>query len=179
MRTLRMWLILFIGAFSSHAWSQTLLDDSAQLEQKIYAAYLKATAGIDAPTISVDAVLAHVQSSQFILVDVRKDAEIAISHIPGALSVDEFNRTYKSNALPKDTTVVAYCTIGYRSGKFAEKLIAQGIPVRNLAGGILAWARSHGALVHRDATGIASPTTTVHVYGQEWNLLPPGYQAVW
>ena len=172
----RLWVSILLGALSQHAWSQAPAD---QLQQQVHAAYLKATAGIDAPTIRADAVAAHLHDGSFILVDVRKDTEIAVSQIPGALSLDEFNSKYKANGPPKDATVVAYCTIGYRSGKFAEKLIAQGIPVRNLEGGILAWVENHGPLVHRDAEGVTAPTTTVHVYGKEWNLLPSGYHGVW
>lgn len=143
------------------------------------AAYLKASANIDAPTISVEEVLPHLKDGHFILVDVRKDAEIAVSKIPGAMSVDEFTRLSISNDQIKSATIVAYCTIGYRSGKFAEKWVTRGFSVRNLEGGILAWAGRSGPLVRRDDTGVLSATTTVHVYGREWNLLPQGYQSVW
>jgi len=173
------WIALLLGSVSLYACSQSPAENSTLVQQQVQDAYLKATSGIDAPTIRADAVLSHLQDGSLILVDVRQETEMAVSQIPGALSLDEFKQKYQANGPPKDKTVVAYCTIGYRSGKFAEKLTAQGIAVRNLEGGILAWVGSHGPLVHSDSAGVTAATTTVHVYGKEWNLLPPGYQGVW
>ena len=174
-----LWVSIIFGAVAQSACSQVSLDSTEPLEQKVRAAYLKAIAGIDAPPITADTVLAGLQAGRFILVDVREDAERAISQIPCALSPGEFAQAYTLSGPPQDKTVVAYCTIGYRSGKFAKKLIAQGIPVLNMEGGILAWAGRHSPLVHHDAMGVTAPTTQVHVYGKEWNLLPTGYQSVW
>lgn len=174
-----LWLWIVFSAIAQSACYQAPVDNTGTLDQKIRAAYLKAIAGIDAPAITADTVLAGLQAGHFILVDVREDAERAVSQIPGALSPGKFTQAYTLSGPPQGKTVVAYCTIGYRSGKFAEKLIAQGIPVLNMEGGILAWVGHHGPLVHRDAMGVTAPTTQVHVYGKEWNLLPAGYQSVW
>lgn len=175
----KLWISFLLAAFSPFSAAQAPLVNAADLEVAVRAAYVKATAGINAPTIAVDAVLPHLVDGSLIFVDVRKDAEIAVSQIPGALSVDQFNQRYKSAGPPKGTTVVAYCTIGYRSGKFAQKLVTRGVPVRNLEGGILAWVGKQGPLVQRGAAGAMLPTTAVHVYDREWNLVPSGYQAVW
>ena len=51
----------------------------------------------------------------------------------------------------------------------------EGLPVTNLAGGMLAWLHAGGTLV--DARG--EPTKTVNVYGRTWDLAPLGYIAVW
>ena len=174
-----LWLSIVFGSVAQSACYQAPLDNTGALDQKIRVAYLKAVAGIDAPTITADTVLAGFQTGRFILVDVREGKERAVSQIPGALSPGEFTQAYALSGPPQDKTVVVYCTIGYRSGKFAEKLIAQGVPVHNLEGGILAWASRHGPLVKRDAMGITALTTQLHVYGKEWDLVPTGYQSVW
>ena len=49
-----------------------------------------------------------------------------------------------------------------------------GIPVYNLRGGILAWIHAGGKVY--DQTG---ETARVHVYGQEWDLAPEPYEAIW
>jgi hypothetical protein len=71
--------------------------------------------------------------------------------------------------------IVVYCTIGVRSGRYTKKLIRKGFDAHNLAGGVLAWAHSGGEFV--DLKG--NRTDTVHVYGEEWDLLPPGYMSTW
>lgn len=179
MRKIEIVFTALLSVVAPTVWSQANTDADSQLAQRVHAAYLQATANISAPTIRADAVLQYLNEGRVILVDVREDAEIAVSRIPGALTVTEFERAYKTSALPKDKTLVAYCTIGYRSGKFAEKVSARGVPIRNLEGGILAWVGLRGPLVRTDTAGVAAATTTVHVYGRAWNILPPDYKAVW
>jgi rhodanese-related sulfurtransferase len=158
---------------------QTPMNRDEKVAQKIRIAYIKATVGIHAPTITADSVLAHLQDRTFVLIDVREDAEIAVSHLPGALSVAEFAAAYRQGGPPKDKTYVTYCTIGYRSGKLAEELLTKGLNVKNLEGGILAWVGLSGPLVYTESPGIIKSTQKVHVYDKEWNLLPKGYQAIW
>ena len=90
--------------------------------------------------------------------------------LPGAISVKEFLRNYKSY---DDHVKIAYCTISYRSGKFAEKYQNESIPVYNLRGGMLAWLHEGGKIY--DQTG---ETYRIHIFGEKWNLAPEGYEAV-
>ena len=111
------------------------------------------------------------QGTKLVLVDVRSLEEIAVSRIPGAITPREFERH-----LPQyqDTKVVAYCTIGYRSGLYAQKLKQQGVEIFNLEGSLLAWSHAGGKLVN--ASGM---THQVHVFGRQWQLTPDNYEAVW
>ena len=70
--------------------------------------------------------------------------------------------------------LIAYCTISYRSGLWAEKAIEDGLTVQNLRGGILGWVHAGGQLY--DAQG---ETRRVHVYSRNWNYAPDTHQAVW
>ena len=106
------------------------------------------------------------------IVDVREPEERSISIIRGSIDKAEFERR-----LPElgDSPVVVHCTIGYRSGVYAEELRSRGIEALNLKGSILAWAHAGGGVV--DPSG--GETRRVHVYGEKWALLPKGWEAIY
>ena len=106
------------------------------------------------------------------IVDVRSDAERAVSVIPGSISINAFRENID---VYKEQPVLAYCTIGCRSASFAQILQEQGIEVYNLWGGVIGWALQGGKF----STLTGSPTRKVHTHGKRWNLLPPEYTAVW
>ncbi len=136
--------------------------------ETLYQQYARQFPGV--PAISVAELRQWQRSQSVVLVDVRSPQEQAVSQLPGAISVTEF--AAQPNA---GQAIVAYCTIGYRSGLFAQTLQPQGVVVHNLRGSILAWTHAGGPLVTPDGT----PTHQVHTYGKRWNLVAPGYQAVW
>jgi len=105
-----------------------------------------------------------------VLVDVRSAEERAVSGLEGAISVEE----YEAGGW-EARTVVAYCTVGERSGRFARELRARGGDARNLRGGVLSWAHEGGSVVSADGR----PTRRVHVYGPRWDLLPRGWEGVY
>lgn len=106
-----------------------------------------------------------------VLIDVRPPAEREVSMIPGAVSVEEFERDLSQYS---NKVLIAYCTLGARSGRYADDKRREGIEIFNLRGSILAWIHAGGTLTNRDGV-----TTNVHVYGSKWNLAPGGYKAVW
>lgn len=106
-----------------------------------------------------------------VLVDIRSAEERAISVIPGAVPLDDFERDRERYG---EAAVVTYCTIGLRSGLYAQQLLKQGRKVFNLEGSILAWVHEGGTLQGPDGA-----TRRVHVYDRRWNLVPRGYEAVW
>ena len=123
-------------------------------------------------SISV-AQLQQLQSGQrkVILVDVRKPEEYEVSMLPGAITKEDFEARRDDF---RDATVVPYCTAGYRSGFYAQKLMADGFEVKNLAGSVLAWSHAGETFVHE-----GEDTRRVHTYGPDWNLAADGYEAVW
>ena len=106
-----------------------------------------------------------------VLIDIREPHEQQISMLPGAITEKEF---VNDSSRYKDTVKIAYCTISYRSGKFAQKLQEKGIMVYNLRGGILAWVHAGGKVYDQ-----GRETDRIHVYGRRWNLGPKRYRAVW
>lgn len=110
------------------------------------------------------------QSDGIVLVDVRSPREIAVSMIPGAISVSQF----EANAGQyRDVEVITYCTIGVRSETYAEKLLEAGFRARNYVGSILDWVGAGLPVVTPDGEA----TRRVHVYSREFSV-PPPYEAV-
>ncbi|TNE86672.1 MAG: rhodanese-like domain-containing protein [Deltaproteobacteria bacterium] len=150
-------------------WGAPPEDDGARLDaaMAMYATYREAFPEV--PEISAsdlrDAL--HGEAPP-VLVDVRSDAERGVSTIPGAVSPERF-----ASEAPEGP-VVTYCTIGARSGEYAEKLRSEGRDVRNLAGSLLAWTHVGGELVDGDG-----PTRRVHVYGKRWDLVHSDYEGVY
>lgn len=148
--------------------SQLSDDQKKEIVYRMYAGYKK-----DFPTvqdISPQDAMALLKSGEVVFVDVRKSDEMDVSRLPNALSQEEF---LKNPARYADKKVAGYCTISYRSGKFAEEMAKQGITIYNLTGGILAWTLEGGKVY--DARG---ETKRIHVYGPKWNYPPRGYEAV-
>ena len=121
--------------------------------------------------ISAQRVMTLMAEGNAVFIDIRESREQQVSMLPGAITEKEF---IKDPAKYKDAVKIAYCTISYRSGKFAQKLQKKGIPVYNLKGGILAWIHDGGKVYDQNGE-----TDRIHVYGRKWDLGPKRYQAVW
>ena len=155
------------------AWPETVdmsAADARKIIEEKYAGLRSAFSEL--PDISAEELIDVLSRDDVVVVDVRSEAERLVSMIPGALSMEKFEADRERY---RSYTVVAQCTVGYRSGKYGKTLAQDGFEVRNLAGGILAWTCAGGPLV--GPTG--NPTVRVHVYGSSWNVLPPGYEATW
>ena len=96
-----------------------------------------------------------------LLLDVRTAAEFDVSHLSGARRVDPDAATV---ALPKATPIITYCSVGYRSAKFAQRLQDAGFTnVRNLDGSIFQWAN--------EGRPIAGSAGKVHPFNKKWGVL--------
>lgn len=126
----------------------------------------------EVPGIHAEELQEALAGGEIVLVDVRTPDEQGVSALPGAIDVDEFERRVDELA---GSSVITYCTIGYRSSRYAEKLMHQGWDVKNLTGSILAWTHIGGPLV--DPNG--RPTRRVHVFSEKWNLAADGYESIW
>ena len=126
----------------------------------------------DVPELDVDEFVDLREEKPVVLVDGRSEEERAVSIIPGAIAAPEFEQ---NAAEYERRPVVCYCTIGYRSGKYAEKLREDGWDAYNLRGSILAWTHAGKPLV----TPGGEETKRVHVYGEKWDLAAKGYESVW
>lgn len=131
-----------------------------------------------------------------LLIDVRSKEERAVSMIQGAVSMDDLETTKWINRnvhnfngvadsiYPAIPTIVCYCTIGYRSGREAQRLvddltatfgdvqIGTSVEILNLDG-ILSYSFLTDApplmCTSMDAGSDYVMTRRVHSYGKEWS----------
>ena len=85
------------------------------------------------------------------LLDVREDDEWAAGHAPEAVHLPMGQVVDRIDELPVERTIVCMCRVGGRSGSVALHLAGSGYDVRNIAGGMQAWAAQGLPVV--DASG--------------------------
>ena len=157
-----------ILAFTS--MSVTVDQQKEAKTEELYAGYQRSFS--DTPAITVQQLLELSRSKQGpLIVDVRTSEERLVSRIPGSISWEEFERKKLDH---RGRQIVTYCTIGYRSGLYAEKLREEEFAAFNLAGSILSWLHAGQGLVDDEGD-----TKRVHVYGHDWDLAPTGWETTW
>lgn len=77
-----------------------------------------------------------------ILLDVRENAEWRAGHAPEARHIPLSRLQARMGDAPPNRTLVTVCRSGARSARAAALLARQGRDVRNLTGGMHAWARA-------------------------------------
>ena len=118
----------------------------------------------EAPVVYVDEV--NTNTPNLVFLDTREKEEYTVSHIEKAIHVGYTHLDLSAvEKLPKNTPIVVYCSIGYRSGKVTEKLVDAGFTnVKNLFGGIFEWSNQERLLVDQDG----NVTQKVHAYNKRW-----------
>jgi len=140
------------------------LSAKAQVGNKMYKRFLKSIYHKKTPTISCDSL--NVAMDKYILFDTRSEAEYEVSHIKDAkfLDYDTFQQNDFSQ-YDKETPILLYCSVGWRSQEVTEYLMEQGFSeVYNLYGGIFEW--SNKALPLNSIKG--ADTDSVHVFSKKW-----------
>jgi rhodanese-related sulfurtransferase len=111
-----------------------------------------------------------IPEPDFVLVDVRSDAEVKVSVIPGAITKTQYEKNRKAY---EGKLVIPYCTIGGRSGSYAKQLKQAGVNVKNYKGSILEWVKADLPVVTLEG----QPTNRVHIYSDRYKI-PAKYEAV-
>lgn len=144
---------------------------TAEQVQQMYLKYKKKFS--DVPEMQITHYKKLKKTSQpYVFIDVREPKEILTSKIKGTITKKQFEASQQNF---KKHKIIVYCTIGYRSGKYARELKSKGFDAYNLEGSLLGWVHSGNPVVGPDGKA----TKTVHVYGKTWNLLPAGYHGIW
>ena len=124
-------------------------------------------------TAALAAWLADPKRPAPLLLDVRTRAEYDVSHLQGARQIEP---DAAAEALHESKTrpMVTYCSVGYRSGAYAERLRAAGFSdVVNLEGSIFQWVNEGRPVFDEHAQA-----GKVHPYSRTWGLLlAPKYRA--
>ena len=131
----------------------------------------------DVPVVSVDSLYHH--QDEYYLLDVRSPEEYKISHIQNArfINYDDPNWDPIIN-LPKDTPIVVYCSVGYRSEKFGNRLLQMGFTsVYNLYGSIFEWVNEGYPIVNLQQ----QETDKIHTYNKKWSkyIYNPDINKTW
>lgn len=152
--------LLFLSLFA--------LLSSASYSQKAYDRMLRSIYEETVPTIKVDSAVQVANDGGAIFLDTRTSVEYEVSHIPGAEFVDyeAFDMSQLVD-LPRDTAIVVYCSVGYRSERIGEQLLEAGFTnVSNLYGGIFSWKNENQTVVNQ----ADQPTDSVHAYDRLWGI---------
>lgn len=124
-------------------------------------------------SVSTDVLFTWYEASDVkppIIVDVRKDVEFRVSHLDNALhleSVEALSSVISERGLGKDTEIIVYCSVGYRSASVAAELQARGFTkVLNLEHSLFEWANKGYPM-----TGASGSTDKVHPFSKAWSAL--------
>jgi adenylyltransferase/sulfurtransferase len=92
--------------------------------------------------ISAPELAARLRGNHLRLLDVREPHELEISALPGALNIPLGTLAARLSELDSAEEMVVFCKSGSRSARALELLASAGFKkVKNLQGGINAWAR--------------------------------------
>lgn len=141
------------------------LSSSAQTTSRTYKTMLEA---LYKKTVPLTSVADLKKMPNVVLLDTRARAEYDVSHLPGAqwVGYDDFDLK-RVKDVPKEANVVVYCSVGYRSERVGEKLLAAGYQhVHNLYGSLFEWVNQGNAVVDNQG----KPTQRVHGYSPLWGV---------
>jgi rhodanese-related sulfurtransferase len=101
---------------------------------------------------------------------VRESDEFRVSRLDDALnleSADAISDLIAQRGLSKDTEIIVYCSVGYRSASVAADLQARGFTkVLNLEHSLFEWANKGYPM-----TSASGSTDKVHPFNKAWSVL--------
>jgi len=158
-------IIFNLNSFFTACSSQNRQQKQQRVENKAYDLMLQTILSHTVNGVGVDS-LREIRDKA-VLLDTRTRAEYEVSRIQGARFVgyESFDTTAVED-LPRDTAIIAYCAVGYRSERVAERLKQMGFTnVGNLYGGIFEWK-------NRDLTVVtdSGATERIHAYNKTWGF---------
>ncbi|MDX5419252.1 MAG: rhodanese-like domain-containing protein [Hymenobacteraceae bacterium] len=145
-----------------------LLSACGHITDRAYDLMLKGMYSGTVETIEAEELQpALLKPDQFLLLDTRSEEEFRVSHLAGARLVDyeSFDLSQLSD-VPKNTPIVVYCSVGYRSEKIGEELLEAGYTnLQNLYGGIFEWVNQGRPVYNQQGE-----TDKVHAYSRAWGI---------
>jgi rhodanese-related sulfurtransferase len=144
-----------------------LLQSSASIAQsKSFDVLLRGLIKKTVPIIKVQELKS--KSTEVVLLDARELEEFEVSHLRNARYVGFNNFSLEGiKDIPKTAPIVVYCSIGIRSEKIGEKLLAAGYTnVKNCYGSIFEWVNQGNEIVDMQN----KPTQKIHAYNKKWGV---------
>lgn len=137
----------------------------AQQPSRAYRTMLDAMYKKTVPIVTVEALK---KTPDVVLLDTRSKEEYDVSHLPNArwVGYDDFDLKRVAD-IPKGANVVTYCSVGVRSERVGEKLLAAGYQhVHNLYGSLFEWVNEGNPVVDKQG----KHTERVHGYSRLWGI---------
>lgn len=153
-------VILFLALMASGCESSMSWTEVKEMVRRDFA---------DVERISADELKRRLGDDDApLLLDVREEAEYRVSHLPGAVRVEPGGDGAEVvGELDRETPIVAYCSVGYRSSALVKKLQERGFTnAKNLEGSIFEWA-NRGLPLERDGREVRE----VHPFDERWGTL--------
>ena len=102
------------------------------------------------PLIRSETLLSEISKSNVVILDTRSAVEFQVSHLSGALFLDyDSFKPENIKNVNKNSKIIVYCSVGYRSERIGEQLIKLGFKdVSNLYGGIFDWINNGNPIVN-------------------------------
>lgn len=152
-------ILILTGLYSAFtACSQEAKSFNEEIEQ-LYS--------YEVPLLKADELKEKLASKDTVyLLDTRTPSEYAVSHLQHSerIGYDDFEKSAVKD-IPKDATVVTYCTVGYRSEKIGAKLEEMGYKnVFNLYGSMISWSNKGYPVYGPDG----EQTQKVHTHSKQW-----------
>ncbi|PCI81434.1 MAG: hypothetical protein COB20_01960 [SAR86 cluster bacterium] len=124
-------------------------------------------------SVATDVLLARYEVSDEnlpIIIDVREDGEFRVSHLINALHLESaaaISEVIVERGLSKDTEIIVYCSVGYRSASVAADLQERGFTqVLNLEHSLFEWASNGYPMINASGS-----TDKVHPFNRAWSVL--------
>lgn len=158
-RLLFSFLVIWVSIFAAnHVEAQGIQNEAFAKKLSVLLSHTVAT---------IDVHQAHHSADEYLWLDIRERDEYDISYIaPAKFMGYDHPDWHLLDSVPKDTKIIVYCSVGYRSEKIGEKLKARGFKnVFNLYGSIFEWANCGFPLT--DAQGAV--TNQIHTYNKDWS----------
>ncbi len=162
---MKIFKVLFLFIFISSIGCAQVPQDRPHLENEKFDTRVTELLSFSVPVISVQDLKKN--QSDYIVLDAREKEEFDISHIQGAkyIGYKKFNKKMMTD-IPKDSKIVLYCSVGYRSEKIGKKLQKMGYTnVQNLFGSIFEWVNQGYTVVDN----LNHPVFKVHTYNKKWS----------
>lgn len=165
--TIKLVMFVSLSFLSVNSCAQDIPENRPKVLNEAFDQEIAQTISFTIPTIGVEELHTQMQEEDIVLLDARKLKEYKTSHLPGAKHIGFLNIEQATlETIPKDSKIVLYCSIGYRSEKVAEKLQEQGYTnVQNLYGSIFEWVNQGHEVVNQKEV----PTSKVHTYNKKWS----------
>ncbi|MDX1905598.1 MAG: rhodanese-like domain-containing protein [Bacteroidia bacterium] len=145
--------------------SSLLACQEARTQGPAYDVMLRSLLKRDVPMATVPEIAGQ---PGLVWLDARSLPEYEVSHLPGArhIGYESFDSAGVA-ALPRETPIIVYCSVGYRSENITRRMQAMGFTqVRNLYGGLFEWVNQGHPVVDRQG----NPTDAVHGYNSTWGI---------